>query len=589
MKLRRMMASVLIFTVTIGFLSAVWPITAKASDPVVVVLDPGHGGSEGGAVSVTGALEKDLNLKISKYTKAALERYPNVTVYMTRTTDEQVGLTQRAERASEYGADIFISQHLNSSTNESAVGAEVYVSNLEQFYSSLKVFGEKVLKELSALGLTNRGVKVRLSQNGSTHEATGETADYYAVIAASANRNIPAAIIEHAFLSNAEEFETYLSTDAKLKALGEADAAAIASYFGLTGAQAEEGVNISYQTHIQNMGWQGVVYNGAVSGTSGKFLRLEAIKINVSGDEKLGIEYSTHIQNIGWQEWKQDGDLSGTSGRAFRLEAIRIRLTGENADKYDVYYRVHAQDYGWLDWAKNGTAAGTAGYAKRLESIEIQVVDKGAAAPGPTSRCYVGIPAEVSYQTYVESKGWLPVVKDGATSGTVGQGLRMEGLKMNLANLPCSGSVRYRAHLQNKGWVDYVSGGELTGTEGTGTRLEAIQIELAGEAKENYDIYYRVHSQQFGWLDWAKNGESAGTAGYGFRVEGVEVKLVAKGAAAPGSTIRPFAQKPAEPAAETQAAETAVTKTAAETAAETTALENQAAEETAIEEVVSEE
>ena len=81
--------------------------------------------------------------------------------------------------------------------------------------------------------------------------------------------------------------------------------------------------------------------------------------------------------------------MSGTEGRSLRLEAIKIRLTGETAEKYDIYYRVHAQNNGWLDWASNGKAAGTEGYGYRLEAIEILLVEKGGAAPGPTTKPFV--------------------------------------------------------------------------------------------------------------------------------------------------------------------------------------------------------
>ena len=73
--------------------------------------------------------------------------------------------------------------------------------------------------------------------------------------------------------------------------------------------------------------------------------------------------------------------MSGTSGEAKRLEAIKIELTGEMAEHYDVYYRVHAKKFGWLAWAKNGEESGTAGFAYRLEGIEIVLVDKGESPP----------------------------------------------------------------------------------------------------------------------------------------------------------------------------------------------------------------
>lgn len=99
--------------------------------------------------------------------------------------------------------------------------------------------------------------------------------------------------------------------------------------------------------------------------------------------------YQTHIQNIGWEStWRSNGQLSGTTGRSLRLEAIRIKLDGDIANQYDIYYRVHAENFGWLGWAKNGEAAGTAGYSYRLEAIQIRTVPKGAAAPGGGSAFY---------------------------------------------------------------------------------------------------------------------------------------------------------------------------------------------------------
>ncbi|MDO9493006.1 S8 family serine peptidase [Acetobacterium sp.] len=140
---------------------------------------------------------------------------------------------------------------------------------------------------------------------------------------------------------------------------------------------------IEYRTHVQNVGWQSLVADGAVSGTEGKSLRLEAIEINtITENYDLGVKYKTHVQNIGWQNFVADGALSGTAGKSLRLEAIAIELTGTDADLFDVYYQVHAQNVGWMGWASNGQQAGTAGFSYRLEGIRIEIVPKGSAAPG---------------------------------------------------------------------------------------------------------------------------------------------------------------------------------------------------------------
>lgn len=299
---------------------------------------------------------------------------------------------------------------------------------------------------------------------------------------------------------------------------------------------------VSYRTHVQNVGWQNYVKNGDMSGTSGKSLRLEGINIKVdAGDYTGGITYRTHVQNIGWQEWKSNDAMSGTSGKGLRLEAIQIKLTGEIANNYDVYYRVHVQNFGWLDWAKNGQSAGSAGYGYRLEGIQIKLVKKGEAAPGSTSKPF--IQTYIVYQTHVQNIGWQGLQSDGNISGTSGKSYRLEGIKIYFNNPLYSGDVEYRTHVQNIGWQNYVKNGATAGTSGKGLKLEAIQIRLTGEMAQKYDIYYRVHCQNFGWMGWAKNGEAAGSEGYCYRLEGIQIKLVEKGKPAPGSTENTFKRR----------------------------------------------
>ena len=302
---------------------------------------------------------------------------------------------------------------------------------------------------------------------------------------------------------------------------------------------------LSYQTHIEDYGWQASVTEGNVSGTTGKSKRLEGIKISLKNNESYtgDIEYRTHVQDYGWQNWVSNGELSGTSGQSKRLEAIQIRLTGEMADNYDVYYRVHAQEFGWLDWAKNGESSGTAGYSYRLEAIEIKLVEKEGSAPGSTAipyhqKYYVG------YKTHVQDYGWQSMVYDGSTSGTTGKCKRLEGIQIQLKQAQYEGKIEYRTHIQDIGWeTSWKSNGNTSGTTGKSKRLEAIQIRLTGEMAKQYKIYYRVHAQDYGWLGWASDGASAGTEGLSKRLEGIQIKLVKKGEAAPGSTDKAFIKK----------------------------------------------
>lgn len=524
-------------------------IATQANEGVTICLDPGHGGNDSGAIGVNNVYEKNLTLKIAQYCKQELEKY-NCHVVMTRTGDTNPSLEDRANFAKSQGAQYLISIHLNSAAGGGAVGAEVYYPNTHwrpDISQNGKNVAQAIQSQLVSLGLYDRGIKFRTIDTNIYPDPfrydDSSVADYYGIIRNAKYNGLTGMIIEHCFINNVSDYNNYLNSDAKLQKLGVADANGIVSALGLTKASENSVVSsspsISYQTHVQDYGWQSLKSNGEVSGTVGQSKRLEGINIKLSNING-SIEYKTHVQDIGWQDWKSNGQMSGTSGQSKRLEAIKVKLSGEAANQYDVYYRVHAQDYGWLDWAKNGESAGTEGYSKRLEGIQIVLVKKGENAPGSTSRPFIY--KMIKYQTHVQNIGWQGEKADGEMSGTTGQSLRLEAIKIQLSS-SIDGGIVYKTHVQDYGWLNFVTNGQASGTTGQAKRLEAIQMQLTGNAKNQYDLYYRVHAQNFGWLGWAKNGESAGTAGYSYRLEGIQIVLVPKGGNAPGSTSKHYYNK----------------------------------------------
>lgn len=524
-------------------------IVTQANEGVTICLDPGHGGNDSGAIGVNNVYEKNLTLKIAQYCKQELEKY-NCHVVMTRTGDTNPSLEDRANFAKSQGAQYLISIHLNSAAGGGAVGAEVYYPNTHwrpDISANGKNVAQAIQSQLVSLGLYDRGIKFRTIDTNIYPDPfrydDSSVADYYGIIRNAKYNGLTGMIIEHCFINNVSDYNNYLNSDAKLQKLGVADAKGIVSALGLTKASENSVVtsspSISYQTHVQDYGWQSWKSNGEVSGTVGQSKRLEGINIKLSNING-SIEYKTHVQDIGWQDWKSNGQMSGTSGQSKRLEAIKVKLSGEAANQYDVYYRVHAQDYGWLDWAKNGESAGTEGYSKRLEGIQIVLVKKGESAPGSTSRPFIC--KMIKYQTHVQNIGWQGEKADGEMSGTTGQSLRLEAIKIQLSS-SIDGGIVYKTHVQDYGWLNFVTNGQASGTTGQAKRLEAIQMQLTGNAKNQYDLYYRVHAQNFGWLGWAKNGESAGTAGYSYRLEGIQIVLVPKGGNAPGSTSKHYYNK----------------------------------------------
>ena len=218
--------------------------TKKKDKKWILVLDPGHGGSQPGAEE-NGVKEKDLNLTIAKYLKEILEKdYENISVSLTREGDYDVALKKRVEIAADRNAHMLISLHNNARGDnfEYKDGCTVltaqgnYKPELAEIEQELACC---ILSELEGLGLQNRGILLRDSETGDSYE-DGSVADYYAIIRAGINLDVPSVIVEHAFMDEDRDFHNHLSTDSQLKELAQADARGIAAYLRLKPAEAEK-------------------------------------------------------------------------------------------------------------------------------------------------------------------------------------------------------------------------------------------------------------------------------------------------------------------------------------------------------------
>ena len=221
-------------------------VFSKSPENIVIVLDPGHGGSDQGAVRTWNGVrycERDMNQVIANACKDELAKYKNVTVYMTRSSTSEAlhgstgdDLQWRCNYAHEMGADLFVSLHCNASTvDNTKYGAEVYVPNgslSTQAYNVGKTVGAKIGEKLKALGLANGSTYTRSSENGTKYD-DGSIADYYAVIRHCKEYMIPGMIVEHGYVSSQYDCETFFGTNEKLQNLGKADAQAIAENIGL--------------------------------------------------------------------------------------------------------------------------------------------------------------------------------------------------------------------------------------------------------------------------------------------------------------------------------------------------------------------
>ncbi|MGE5585711.1 MAG: N-acetylmuramoyl-L-alanine amidase family protein [Bacillota bacterium] len=173
----------------------------------VVVLDPGHGGRDPGAVGSSGLREADVNLRVGRMVKSRLER--DCAVVMTRASDQFVGLGQRCDIANEAKAAVFISLHCNSATNRDACGAETYHHPAS---AQGRALAERLQRGLATLGLRDRGVR---------------TAEFYVL----RHTNMPAVLVELAFISNPGD-EARLSSTEFLNSAADAIAEAVRDYLG---------------------------------------------------------------------------------------------------------------------------------------------------------------------------------------------------------------------------------------------------------------------------------------------------------------------------------------------------------------------
>jgi N-acetylmuramoyl-L-alanine amidase len=227
---------------------------AAAATPLTIVVDPGHGGTETGAIGPGGLQEKDVTLEIARRVAAALPRVLACRTVLTRDTDLLIALDDRTSVANHEKADLFLSIHANSSRAASAQGSETYYLSLE---ASDKIAQEVASRENAAPGAPTPApgaaanpdldfVLWDLAQSAHLKESS-ELAEAIQAelngVSPTANRGIkqapfrvlvgatmPAVLVEVAFISNAEQ-EKKLKNPEFQQAVADAVARAVARFF----------------------------------------------------------------------------------------------------------------------------------------------------------------------------------------------------------------------------------------------------------------------------------------------------------------------------------------------------------------------
>ena len=208
----------------------------------LILIDPGHGGTDGGAVG-NGLKEKDINLDIALRLRALLEAQ-GATVVMTRSSDARVELLERSAMANLLLPDVVVCIHSNSVISEGPNGTETYYFNHQELSRELALSVQKSL--VDRIKLANRGVFSK---------------DYHMVTATLS----PSILIEVGFLSNKQD-SSMLADSAFRQKAAEGIFDGVASYFGGTAhekwAAVREAVisaSQSYRFGAGDAGWPGLM------------------------------------------------------------------------------------------------------------------------------------------------------------------------------------------------------------------------------------------------------------------------------------------------------------------------------------------
>lgn len=189
-----------------------------------IVIDPGHGGKDPGAIGPNGEKEKDITLAVGKLLQKQLTD-KGFTVYMTRETDRFIPLEARTAFANKKKVDLFISIHVNANENSSSRGVETYFLNLTTDANSMKVAEREnvmikqsmsdlqfILRDLMLNARINEssrfassihhGVISCLGKSGCGGKNNGvKQAPFFVLMGA----QMPSALIEMGFITNAAE------------------------------------------------------------------------------------------------------------------------------------------------------------------------------------------------------------------------------------------------------------------------------------------------------------------------------------------------------------------------------------------------
>ena len=203
---------------------------SEEKENVIIVLDPGHGGKNEGALW-NGWVEKEITMVTAEAMKEHLEKFDGVTVYLTHSgVEDNLDLEERVAIAKSLNADYLICLHYNMSGKHTHYGSELWIPRRGNNNRTGYQIGTLFMDEFKAIGLSDRGIKTRKNRRGQ---------DYYGILRASQEMDVPCILVEHAHLDHKKDaFFTDEISD--FRRFGRLDAEAVAKYYGLKSSELNE-------------------------------------------------------------------------------------------------------------------------------------------------------------------------------------------------------------------------------------------------------------------------------------------------------------------------------------------------------------
>jgi N-acetylmuramoyl-L-alanine amidase len=201
------------------------PVFATPRSPLqTIVIDPGHGGDDVGTRGARGAQEKAVTLEVARRLRTLIQMRLGIRVVLTREEDRTITLDERAAIANNSKADLFLSLHLNAAPVGSVAGAEVYYARLDREGEDARRAAEGEGVALPVLGGTTRSIDV-IQWDLAQARHVDASAVFAGVLEQSLRAqimmsprprrdaplrvltgvNMPAALVEMAYLSNADQ------------------------------------------------------------------------------------------------------------------------------------------------------------------------------------------------------------------------------------------------------------------------------------------------------------------------------------------------------------------------------------------------